>query len=104
MNTHRWPRATIADLRWGRLCECGNLKTDQALTCTDCAAGRRRAPNYWERRTCVCGGPKSKNAATCSSCRHESMRGISSIGHEQPESHPWRLAESLRLARLGRAA
>jgi hypothetical protein len=44
---HRWPRATVTDLRYGPLCECGNPKTDQALTCTDCAVERRRAPDYW---------------------------------------------------------
>jgi hypothetical protein len=71
---HRWPRATVTDLRYGPLCECGNPKTDQALTCTDCAVERRRAPDYWERRTCACGGPKTKNAAICRSCRNVELR------------------------------
>jgi len=101
LDTHRWPRATTTDIRWGPLCDCGNFKTDQALTCADCAAERRRAPDYWERRTCVCGGPKKKDAAMCRPCRNESMRGVTrvDVGRSQPESHPWRRAESLRLAR-----
>jgi len=102
--SHRWPRATTTDLRWGPLCECGNLKTDQALTCADCAAARRRAPDYWERRTCACGGPKKKDAVMCRPCRNEAMRGVETVGCEQPESHPWRAAERLRVAALGRAA
>jgi hypothetical protein len=103
-DTHRWPRATTTDLRWGPLCDCGNLKTDQALTCVDCAVERRRAPDYWETRTCACGGPKMRRAQMCRPCRNEARRGVSSGGHEQPVSHPWRRAESVRLARLGRAA
>jgi hypothetical protein len=37
VSTHRWPRLTIDHPLYGIVCECGNLKTDQALTCTDCA-------------------------------------------------------------------
>jgi hypothetical protein len=103
-NGHRWPRATTTDIRWGPLCDCGNLKTDQALTCTDCAVERRRAADHWARRTCACGGPKSKDAQTCLSCKHEAQRGIETRGKPQPNSHPWRRAESVRLARIGRVA
>jgi len=96
---HRWPRATVTDLRYGPLCDCGNLKTDQALTCTDCAVERRRAPDYWERKTCACGGPKSKDAAICRACRNEEMRGVSQqTGRPQSELHPWRKAETARVA------
>jgi hypothetical protein len=45
VSTHRWPRLTIDHPLYGIVCECGNLKTDQALTCTDCAVDRRRAPD-----------------------------------------------------------
>lgn len=95
--SHRWPRATTQDDRWGPLCECGNLKTDQALTCTDCAVERRRAPDYWERRTCACGGRKHKDAAMCRQCRNESMRGVPVLGRVQPAAHPWRAKEAARL-------
>jgi hypothetical protein len=90
--THRWARATYIDLRYGILCECGNFKTDQALTCASCAVERRRSPDYWQRMTCAsCGGPKSKNGRICRRCRHEAMRGISQpTGSPQPQSHPWR--------------
>lgn len=98
MSSHRWERATTADDRWGCLCECGNLKTDQALTCFDCAVERRRAPDHWERRTCECGGPKTKDAARCRSCANEAMRGVSIVGHENPLDHPWRKDEAVRLA------
>ena len=102
-DSHRWPRATIADDRWGPLCECGNLKTDQALTCTECAAERRRAPDFWERRTCECGGAKSKRGRRCLRCEHDRRRaepsawdfGGSSRG---AADHPWRAGEKARLA------
>jgi hypothetical protein len=98
MNDHRWPRATITDIAYGPLCDCGNLKTDQALTCT--AVERRRAPDYWETRTCACGGPKTGRAAMCRACKYEAMRGVTrlDVGRPQPESHPWRAAEAARLA------
>lgn len=99
--THRWPRATTLDDRWGPLCGCGNLKTDQALTCTDCAAERRRAPDYWERRTCACGGPKTKDAQRCLRCEHEARAGdprfYPGTGGGS-EEHPWRKREELRRA------
>ena len=99
MSTHRWPRATTSDDRWGPLCECGNLKTDQALTCTDCAAERRRAPHYWETRTCACGGPKMRRAQMCRPCRNDLLRGLSTdSGRPQAQTHPWRRAETARLA------
>jgi hypothetical protein len=97
-DTHRWDRATITDIRYGPSCECGNPKTDQALTCNDCAIERRRASDYWERRTCSCGAPKMRRAAMCRPCRNETMRGVTTIGSPQPQSHPWRKAETLRLA------
>jgi hypothetical protein len=103
MDTHRWPRATTADEQWGRICRCGNLKTDQALTCTDCAVKRRRAIDYWERRTCkVCGGPKSLNGEWCVRCEHDRRRAHPEAwdfgnGGPQPE-HPWRKAETARRA------
>lgn len=92
---HRWPRATTQDPRWGPICQCGNPKTDQALTCTDCAITRRRAPNYWETRTCECGGPKMRRARRCLRCEHDRRRanpelwdfGGSSRG---ARDHPWR--------------
>lgn len=100
-DTHRWPRATTSDDRWGPLCECGNLKTDQALTCTECAIERRRAPDYWEQRTCPdCGGPKTKFKQRCRPCQNELMRGQPVVGRAQAESHPWRQRESARLAEL----
>lgn len=98
VDTHRWPRSTATDRRWGLLCECGNLKTNQALTCEDCAVERRRAPDYWERRTCGCGGPKTKDAAMCRPCRNELLRGVPNPTGPQAEDHPWRKAEKLRLA------
>jgi predicted amidophosphoribosyltransferase len=94
VNTHRWPRATTSDNRWGRICECGNLKTDQALTCTDCAADRRRAPDHWGRRTCPqCDGPKHKDAARCRSCENAARLGDSRWyfgAGGGSEEHPWR--------------
>ena len=100
-DTHRWPRATTTDDRWGPLCECGNLKTDQALTCNDCAVERRRAPDYWERRTCACGGPKHKDADRCRRCENEARLGdprwYFGTGGGSSE-HPWRRKEAGRLA------
>jgi hypothetical protein len=96
--THRWERAQITDPRHGPLCECGNLKTDEALTCFDCAVERRRSPTYWETRTCSCGRPKMRRAAMCRPCRNETMRGVATTGNAQPQSHPWRKAEAVRLA------
>lgn len=96
--THRWPRATVADIRYGPLCECGNLKTDQALTCSDCAAERRRAADYWERRTCACGSRKSKNARRCRSCENEARTGDPSWyfgAGGGSSSHPWRRKNDL---------
>lgn len=104
MGEHRWPRATVTDLRYGPLCECGNPKTDQALTCSDCAVERRRAPDYWDRTTCACGGAKTKNAAMCRPCRNESMRGVATVGAPQGVDHPWRKAETARVAALKAAA
>lgn len=98
-DTHRWARATTRDDRWGPLCACGNLKTDQALTCTDCAVGRRRAPNYWERRTCACGAPKTKDASRCRRCANEGMRGVPRPGRPQPAEHPFRRAEAASFVR-----
>ncbi len=74
-DTHRWPQATTQDDAWGRLCVCGNLKTDQALTCIECAVERRRAPHYWEMRTCPdCGGPMTVRKQRCRSCANDLMR------------------------------
>lgn len=95
--THRWPRATTTDDRYGRICECGNLKTDQALTCTDCATERRRAPDYWERRLCQCGSPKSKGAQRCKACADDAKRGVPVAGRAQTQQHPWRKTEAARL-------
>jgi predicted amidophosphoribosyltransferase len=76
VDTHRWPRATTDVGNYGPICDCGNLKTDQALTCSDCAADRRRAPDHWSRRTCPeCGGAKTKDAARCLHCEHEARLG-----------------------------
>ena len=92
-DTHRWPRATTREGNWGPICGCGNPKTDQALTCTDCAIERRRAPDYWDRTTCSCGQAKSKRAQMCRPCRNQQMRGITvASGRPQPQSHPWRAA------------
>ncbi len=100
MTTRRWPRATTLDDRWGRLCACGNLKTDQALTCFDCAVERRRAPDYWEKRTCPdCGGPKTASKQRCRTCANELMRGVAvATGRAQAADHPWRKREAVRLA------
>ena len=88
------PRATIHEGNYGPICECGALKTDQALTCMDCAADRRRAPDHWERRTCgKCGGPKTKDAAQCRRCDYESRSGDPRWyfgGGGGCEEHPWR--------------
>jgi hypothetical protein len=95
--SHRWPRATTTSGNYGRICECGNLKTDQALTCFDCAVERRRAPDYWERRTCQrCGGPRMSRkpgGGICRPCRNELMRRVSvDSGRPQPADHRWRRA------------
>ena len=86
------PRATIHEGNYGCICECGAMKTDQALTCFACAVERRRAPDYWERRTCPeCGGPKDHRRQMCRPCRNESMVGVSvASGRPQPQDHRWR--------------
>lgn len=98
MNTHRWPRATVYAGNYGPICECGSLKTDQALTCANCAAERRRAPDYWERRTCTeCGGPKSKKGTRCRSCENAARLGDSRWyfgAGGGSEEHPWRKQEA----------
>lgn len=101
LDTHRWPRARVDDLSYGVVCSCGNLKTDQALTCFDCAAERRRADDYWQQRTCACGGPKTRGKLMCRPCRNATMRGVPQprVARSQPQSHPFRKAEALRLAR-----
>lgn len=99
--SHRWPRAHFGDERYGPICECGNIKTDQALTCNDCAVERRRAPDHWQRRTCACGGPKTKYAAVCRRCRNKAITGQpATTGRPQALDHPWRKAEAARLARV----
>lgn len=89
MNTHRWPRATIAEGNYGCICECGDLKTDQALTCFSCAVERRTKQ---ENRTCPkCGGPKSRRAQQCLRCKHESQVGVPvNSGRPQSPDHEWR--------------
>lgn len=91
-NMHRWPRATTSDVEWGPLCDCGALKTDQALTCVNCAIERRRAVDYWDLRTCdLCGGPKSKRASMCRPCKNKLQIGLAVVtGRLQPQDHPWR--------------
>ncbi len=97
-DTHRWPRATTQDDAWGRLCACGNLKTDQALTCAHCAAERRRAPDYWEQRTCACGGPKTVRRQRCRTCANELARGVDrGSGRPQPDDHQWRKDTTARI-------
>src|SRR5215831_6677516 len=78
---HRWPRAHIGDAHYGPTCDCGNLKTDQALSCFSCAVERRRASDYRERRTCACGGPKGKSAKRCRACYAEERRGDPACYH-----------------------
>lgn len=95
----RWPRLTLADEWYGAVCPCGNPKTDQALTCSDCAIERRRAPDHWQRRACGCGAPKYKDARRCLRCENEARAGDPAwyfgTGGGTAE-HPWRKAENLR--------
>ncbi len=102
-DTHRWPRATTTTGNWGRVCECGNLKTDQALTCAECAVERRRAPDYWERRTCVqCGGVRASRkpgGGLCRPCTNDAHRGVSvATGRPQPADHRFRKLTELAFA------
>lgn len=83
------------DPRYGRLCDCGNLKNWQSTKCWDCWSEERRDEAYWQRRTCACGGPKHAESSRCRRCKDASQVGRSISGRRQPENHPWR---SRRLA------
>jgi hypothetical protein len=85
-------RIVGGDLRYGRLCACGNLKGWQSRVCRRCYLEAVHDEEFWARRRCECGGPKAIDARRCRHCANERLRGVSVPGREQPQSHPWRKA------------
>ncbi len=91
-------RITVSDPRYGRICECGNLKGKQAILCRQCYVDSTRDEVYWQRRTCGCGGPKSPRWARCRRCANALMAGRPRPGRKQPASHPWQPRKKMKLA------